>query len=78
MAVLTDPQSHLYASCHAMQASAAKLWQRAQKAGAVRKDVAAPDAFLMAAGISWAAEHAAQDPARVELFVDVLIDGLRT
>ncbi|WP_163509672.1 TetR/AcrR family transcriptional regulator [Fodinicola acaciae] len=78
MAVLTDPESQLYASCHAMQESAAKLWQRAQKAGTVRKDVSAPDAFLMAAGISWAAERAAEDPARVERFLDVLIDGLRS
>jgi len=76
-ATLTDPQSRLYASCHAMQGGAANLVGRAQEAGQVRRDVAASDVFLMAAAISWAGEQVTDTPTRTGRLLDLLMDGLR-
>lgn len=77
-AVLTDPTSQLYASCHAMQETAIKLLTRAQEEGLVRTDVSAFDAFLMANAISWAGDKVPGDPERTNRLLDLMMDGLRT
>jgi AcrR family transcriptional regulator len=75
-AVLNDPTSHLYASCHAMRAAAEQLLVRAQESGAIRTDVPPADVFLMASAVGWAGEQVT-DPVRTERLLDLLVDGLR-
>ncbi|GAA1674306.1 TetR/AcrR family transcriptional regulator [Fodinicola feengrottensis] len=74
--VLTNPDSSLYATCHAMQDAGGRLLARAQQAGAVRPDVSARDVFLMAAAIGWANSQVPDDPERIERLLSLLIDGL--
>lgn len=78
MSALNDPNSELYAACHAMQDSAYALVKRAQRAKLVRSDVDASDVFAMAHATAFVAEHGSEDPdRRIDRLLGLLVDGLR-
>jgi AcrR family transcriptional regulator len=76
-AVLTNPDSQLYAACHSMQEGGGALLARAQKAGQIRDDMSSWDVFLMAAAIGWAGKQIANDQEWTERLLGLLIDGLK-
>lgn len=77
IATLNDPESDLYASCHAMREAGAALLARARQAGEVRSDVPGPDLFLLVNAAAWAAEQMPDDPEVAERLLRVILDGVR-
>ncbi|MFD7668895.1 TetR/AcrR family transcriptional regulator [Streptomyces sp. NPDC059788] len=55
----------------------AELLDRARRAGAIRRDVEADDVRRLLCGIEHAARSGDSDPHRVEVYLDVLLRGLR-
>ncbi|GAA2782890.1 helix-turn-helix domain-containing protein [Saccharopolyspora taberi] len=74
MATLANEESALHASCHAMREAGARLLARAQEAGEVRADLRPDELLLLAASVSWAAEHQEGDSA--ERLLTLLIEGI--
>jgi AcrR family transcriptional regulator len=61
-----------------LRAAFAELLARAQTAGAVRDDVAAPEAYALMIGASRAAAHVPMDEPTRSRMVGLALDGLRT
>jgi AcrR family transcriptional regulator len=67
--------SDVFASCRAaLYGAGGPLLERAQEAGAVRRDVDISDVMHLVSGIS---KIAATNPAQAERILDVALDGLR-
>lgn len=64
--------------CHATTEEGQRLLERAQKAGAVRKDVTFEDLVCVATAISLASAEAKSSKARVKHLVSVFLDGVTT
>jgi len=62
--------------CHAGREEGRRLLQRAQKAGAVRKDVSFGDLVCMVTAISLAIEQGGSSKSRVAHLVDLFLDGI--
>src|SRR5947207_8235526 len=68
----------LFAECHGMiNATGAKLLERAKDAGAVRADVPLGDILKMAKAFAHAAETSPEGPALAERLLVISMDGLR-
>lgn len=78
LSTLNDPESELYASCHAMRDAAAKLFERARRAGLVRPEVSGEDLFLLAHAAAWAGEQVQDDHGAVERLLALIMAGVRT
>jgi AcrR family transcriptional regulator len=63
-------------TAHDLGAALTRLLTRAQKAGAVRRDVGLPELTAVIIGASRAAQHTADDAVRTRA-VRVILDGLR-
>ncbi|TQS22543.1 TetR/AcrR family transcriptional regulator [Microbispora sp. KK1-11] len=72
-----DPGSPLHGSCATLLGVAARLLERAQRAGQMRCDVDAVDLLTQATGIAWATERGPRDATRSDRLLTVLMDGLR-
>lgn len=55
----------------------AQLLDRARRAGAIRRDVEADDVRRLLCGIEHAVRSGDSDPAHTEVYLDVLLEGLR-
>ncbi|WP_042264437.1 TetR/AcrR family transcriptional regulator [Paraburkholderia heleia] len=64
--------------CRAGREEGRRLLQRAQKAGAVRKDVSFDDIVCMVTAISLSIEHGGSSKPRVAHLVDIFLDGIFT
>lgn len=62
--------------CHATGEEGRRLLRRAQKAGAVRRDVSFEDLVCVATAISLATAQGASSKSRVSHMVDVFLDGI--
>ncbi|CAM3737750.1 TetR/AcrR family transcriptional regulator [Bordetella tumulicola] len=62
--------------CHAGSEEGLRLLHRAQKAGAVRKDVSLDDLLCMVTAISLAVEQGRAGKTRVAHLVDLFLDGI--
>ncbi|MEX3859396.1 TetR/AcrR family transcriptional regulator [Paraburkholderia sp. BR10923] len=62
--------------CHAGREEGRRLLQRAQKSGAVRKDVSFDDLVCMVTAISLAIEQGGSSKSRVAHLVDLFLDGI--
>ncbi|WP_028208710.1 TetR/AcrR family transcriptional regulator [Paraburkholderia nodosa] len=62
--------------CHAGREEGRRLLQRAQKTGAVRKDVSFDDLVCMVTAISLAIEQGGSSKSRVAHLVDLFFDGI--
>ncbi|MCC8392171.1 TetR/AcrR family transcriptional regulator [Paraburkholderia sp. MMS20-SJTR3] len=62
--------------CHAGREEGRRLLQRAQKAGAVRKDVSLDDLLCIITAISLAVEQGSTAKSRVGHMVDLFLDGI--
>lgn len=62
--------------CHATTEEGRRLLRRAQKAGAVRKDVSFEDLVFVATAISLAVEQDKSSKSRVAHLVDLFLDGI--
>jgi AcrR family transcriptional regulator len=62
--------------CHAGREEGRRLLQRAQKAGAVRKDVSIDDLVCMVTAIALAVEQGSSTKSRVAHLVDLFLDGI--
>jgi AcrR family transcriptional regulator len=70
--------SELFAQCHSMiNATGARLVERAKAAGALRDDVALGDVLKMAKAFALAAETSPEGPALAERLLVLSMDGLR-
>jgi AcrR family transcriptional regulator len=79
-AALTDEgrTSELFAQCHTMiNATGAKLLDRAKAAGAIRDDVPLADVLKMAKAFALAGETSPEGPALAERLLVLAMDGLR-
>ncbi|MEO3750101.1 helix-turn-helix domain-containing protein [Streptomyces sp. B6B3] len=74
---LRDDASDLHASCVAMRDAGAALLTAAQRAGAVRSDLAALDVLTLVSAVAWAHERT-PDGARERLdrLLDIVFTGL--
>jgi AcrR family transcriptional regulator len=77
LVALHDEGSELHASCHAMRAAASALLDRAQRAGAVRPDVAIDEVLALTAGVAWASGHTAR-PDTLDRLLTLTMTGLTT
>lgn len=64
------------AGCHAGREEGRRLLQRAQMAGAVRKDVSVDDLVCMVTAIALAVEQGRATKSRVSHLVDLFLDGI--
>jgi len=64
--------------CHAATEEGQRLLRQAQKAGAVRRDIAFADVVCMATAISLAVAESSGNARRIEQLVMLFVDGLRT
>ncbi|AEH11505.1 MULTISPECIES: TetR/AcrR family transcriptional regulator [Protofrankia] len=78
LAALHDEGSHLYSSCHAMRAAAARLLVRAQRSAAVRPDVTAEELFVLVAAIAWAGERTSGGAELTDRLLSLMMTGLQT
>ncbi|MGF6955451.1 TetR/AcrR family transcriptional regulator [Paraburkholderia youngii] len=62
--------------CHAGREEGRRLLQRAQKSGAVRKDVSFDDLVCIVTAISLAIEQGGSSKSRVAHLVDLFLDGI--
>lgn len=69
--------SDLDRSCARLEKTGSDLVLRAQRAGAIRGDVAAGDVLAMAAGISWVSGQVAGGHDRTQRLLDLLMSGIR-
>jgi AcrR family transcriptional regulator len=73
-----DKDSELLSSCSAaLRSATSDLLERAQRAGAVRRDVKGTDVLRLAHGLSMAADLAPGDPGQAERMLTLVIDGLQ-
>ncbi|WP_037606119.1 TetR/AcrR family transcriptional regulator [Streptacidiphilus rugosus] len=72
-----DAHAALRESSDAIQAQFARLLDRAQFAGAVRRDLGLPELIALMAGTSTTMEHLGPDPGARQRIFDVVFDGLR-
>ncbi|GAB3434664.1 TetR/AcrR family transcriptional regulator [Flindersiella endophytica] len=77
VSTLNDPESELYASCHAMREAATQLFERAKQAGLVRAEVRGPDVFLLAHAVAWAAEQVPGDTGATDRLLELMWAALR-
>lgn len=77
-ALMNDYASEVHASCKPrMLAAGAALLARAQRAGAVRPDLAISELLRLVYGIALATEKAPDSAGEAERLLEVVLDGLR-
>ncbi|TDD52043.1 TetR/AcrR family transcriptional regulator [Nonomuraea terrae] len=76
MATLSDQESALHASCHAMRQAVGRLLARAQESGQVRPEVDSLDLFALVNAVGWVSEQAPDLAARQERLLGFVLDGL--
>jgi len=75
---MSDPASDLYRSCHAMQAAAKRLVERARQAGELRQDVTVLEVLLLTNSAAWSSERAPHGKPSLKRLVDLVFAGLRS
>jgi AcrR family transcriptional regulator len=76
VATLSDENSSLYASCHAMREAGGRLLRHAQDAGQIRPDVDGTDLFALASAVGWITDQAPSLAARREHLLSLVVAGL--
>lgn len=72
-----DPEAAAVRAGEEMRQAFADLLTRAQKAGAIRRDVAAPEAYALMVGVSRATAHTPMTKAVKRRVIALALDGLR-
>ncbi|MYV47284.1 TetR family transcriptional regulator [Streptomyces sp. SID2888] len=72
-----DAEAHTSELKAELDRAVAHLLDRARVAGAIRRDVEADDVRRLLCGIEHAVRAGDSDPARTEVYLDVLMEGLR-
>jgi len=76
VAIMRQPGSELYASCHGMRDAGLELIARAQQAHVIRDDLKPTDVLALVGAIAWVGQQTPEDAGQPDRLLALVLDAL--